>query len=409
MAHTDKTGAGSILRLLRRRPLYPLAALALVAIALWGFRPRPMAVESATIARGPLTVSFTEEGRTRLKDRYQISAPLDGVVERIVTEPGDAIAAGDVVATLRPARAAILDIASRRQAESRLQAAESELEAARAMAASAEAEQARSRAALRRGSALAAERLIAEEDLEVLRTRQESSVAAARFANAQARAAMLRRDGERVVLQLQGSPADDGALVRLQSPVDGRLIRRFVESETPVHAGQALLEVGNPQALEVEVEALTTDAVRVRPGNAVRLLHWGGPQPLQGHVRTIEPGGFTKVSALGVEEQRTRIVVEFDAPPARALGDGFRVEAEFQLWHGDSVLQVPAAALFRDGTQWAAYAIENGRARLRHIQIGRVGENVAEIRSGLDAGAWVVLYPGDNLRDGQRVATDGSR
>jgi HlyD family secretion protein len=227
-----------------------------------------------------------------------------------------------------------------------------------------------------------------------------------RSAQARTQAARVRRDSARAVLDLQGTASRNGVnRLELPAPVDGQVIRRFVESEGFVRAGQPLLEVGDPQALEVIVEALTADATRVAPGTRVNLLRWGGDAPLHGRVQTVEPGGFTKISALGVEEQRVLIVIALEeAQEDRpALGDGYRVEAEFRVWSADSVLTVPVAALFRDGTQWAVYTIDDGRARMRHVRIGQIGERAAEVRAGLREGSMVVLYPGDSLRDGARV------
>lgn len=390
----------------RQRPLYLLLAIALAAIALWGFWPRPLPVETSRISRGPLTVSFTEEGRTRLLERYQVSAPLDGVVERVAVEPGDSVVSGTTVATMRPTRAAMLDPANRAQTEARLRATDSEWNSSNATVASARAEHERSVAALRRGKALAADRLIAQDELDVLRTQEAAAAAALRSARARARTTEVLREGFRAALKLQGSAADNTVRLPLRAPIDGRVIRRFVESETAVRTGQALMEIGDPRAIEVAVDVLTVDAVQLRPGMQVRLLRWGGPTPLRGHVQTVEPGGFTKVSALGVEEQRVNVVVALDDPPANrpTLGDGFRVEAEFLVWHADPVLTVPTAALFRDGREWAVYAVEGGRARLRRLQPGRIGEDAAEVRAGLREGAQVVLYPGDRVRDGMRVS-----
>lgn len=389
------------------RPLYFLLAAALVALALWGFWPRAAQVEVASVVRGPLTVTFTEEGRTRLRDRYLVSAPLDGVVERIVLEPGDAVQAGMQVAMLRPAHAALFDPASRSEAEARWRAADGELDAAIAATAAAAALRDRLEAARRRAESLAERQLIAADQLDEIRAQSAAAEANLRSTRARTQAARIRRDSARAVLALQGSPSRSGAeRLPLFSPIDGRVIRRFVESEGPVRAGQSLLELGDPQILEVVVEALTSDAMRVASGTPVRMLRWGGNVPLEGTVQTIEPGGFTKISALGVEEQRVLIVVALrDVKRWPTLGDGFRVEAEFQVWHADSVLSVPVAALFRDDDAWAVYVVENGRARLRHLQVGQMGDDGVEIRGGLEQGAQVVLYPDDGLHDGLKVRT----
>lgn len=392
------------------RPLYVLLAAALIALALWGFWPRAAPVEVAQVVRGPLTVTFTEEGRTRLRDRYLVSAPLDGVVERITLEPGDAVTTGKQVAMLRPANAALFDPSSRAEAEARWRAADDELDAALAATSAATALRDRLDAAKRRAESLARQKLIAIDQLDEVRAQFAAAAANVDSALARAQAARIRRDSAKAVLALQGSTSrTNGHRLPLVSPINGRVIRRFVESEGPVRAGQLLLELGDPRALEVIVEALTSDAVRIAPGTRVRLSRWGGSAPLEGTVQTIEPGGFTKISALGVEEQRVLVVVTLpEAARYPTLGDGYRVEAEFQVWHAESALSVPVAALFRDGNAWATYAVEQGRIRLRRVQIGQMGDAAAEVLDGLEQGAQVVLYPDDSLHDGRRVRPSDS-
>ena len=388
-----------------RRPLFAVAAVAALAIATWGFWPRALAVESAAVARAPLAITFVEEGRTRLRHRYVISAPLDGVIERVEPEPGDAVAAGDTLATLLPATAALLDPASRAQAQANAQAADKQLAAAQASVVAAAAELARSRAALRRAEALAGSQLIARAELDTLRAQTTAAAADHDAARARRDATIAIRDAARAVIALQGNSRRDDVRLALRAPVSGRVVQRLVESAGPIRAGQPVMVVGDLAGLEVVAEVLTADAVRISPGTAVRLLRWGGEPPLQGHVRVIEPGGFTKVSALGVEEQRTLVVAAIDTPiAARAkLGDGYRVDAQFQVWQSADALTVPTAALFRDGPAWAVYAIDAGRARLRRVELGQIGEDAAEVRSNLAAGTRVVLYPGDSVRDGMRV------
>lgn len=392
--------------LLRRRPLYVLLVAAAVALLAWAFWPRTEPVETARVVRAPLVTGFREEGRTRLRERYVVTAPVDGVVERALLEPGDPVATGRPVAVLRPGRAALLDPANRAQTAARLRASESELAAARATLSSLQEERRRTAAELERGTTLARQRLIAQSDLDALRSRAAAADAAVRSARARVGTLSVLRDGTRAVLALQGTAAGNGRTLTLLAPADGRVIRRHVDSESPVRTGQALLDIGDPRALEVIVDVLTEEAVSLQPGGRVHLSGWGGAGPLRGRIERIEPGGFTKVSALGVEEQRTVVVVALLDAPARyaGLGDGFRVEADFVTWHGEQIVQVPTAALFRDGEQWAVYVVESGRARLRRLQLGRVGERAAEVVSGVTQGDVVVLYPGDTVRDRSRVA-----
>jgi HlyD family secretion protein len=397
-------------RSLVKRPLYLLLPVAAVVLALWAFWPRALPVEMAAVVRAPLSVTFTEEGRTRVRQRYRISAPVDGFLQRIVLEPGDAVTAGATVAVLQAVSARLLDPAVQMAAQTQWRAAEQTLMEASAALTAAQAENQRRRATLARVSALASRQLVATAELDLARTEVESGAAAERAALARVTEARVLRDGARTVLQLQGTPADgaDDRRVLVRAPVSGRIVLRHLESEGPVQAGQPLLDIGDPADLEVESDILSADAVRIAPGTPVQLTDWGGETPLPAHVRVVEPGAFTKVSALGVEEQRVRAIIAFD-PPAdtrQTLGDGYRVDARFQVWRGDAVLQVPTAALFRDGDDWAVYAVEGGRARLRRVVLGRFGEGAAEVRSGLAENVLVVLYPGDYVRDGRRVSRE---
>lgn len=390
-----------------RRPLFWLLLTAAAAVAAWGFWPRALAVETARVERGPLTVGFSEEARTRLQDRWLVSAPLDGIVERVVLRPGDAVSAGQTIAVLRPARASLLDPMRYAEAVARANAALHAEASAAAAVDAAQAERDRSGADLRRGERLAADRLIARADLDDLRARAAGADAALRSARELHESARIERNAARAVLALQGAGRD--TRLSLPAPVAGRVVRRLVESSTPVQAGQPLLEIGDPAAIEVAAEVLTADAVRIAPGTPVRLTQWGGESALRGRVRVIEPGGFTKVSALGVEEQRVLVLVTLDDPVSarRRLGDGFRLQAEFVVWQSQNALSVPTAALFRDGKEWSVYVMEHGRARLRHVQLGHMGEDAAEVKRGLAQHEMVVLYPGDAVREGKRLSPAG--
>lgn len=394
-------------RSLLKRPLYLLLPAVAAILALWAFWPRALPVEMATVTRGPLLVTFTEEGRTRLRQRYRVTAPVDGFLQRIVLEPGDAVTAGATVAVLQPASARLLDPAAQVTGQTQWRAAEQALAATQAALAAAQAENRRRRDAFARVSALASRRLVAAAELDLARAEAKAGAAAERAAQARVDEARIVRDGARRALQLQGAREDavGNRRVPVLAPVSGRVVQRHLQSESPVQAGQPLLDIGDLADLEIEVEILSADAVRIAPGTPVQLSRWGGEAPLPGRVRAVEPGAFTKVSALGVEEQRVRAIVAFDPPPdARgSLGDGYRVDARFQVWRGDALLQVPISAVFRDGDDWAVYAVEQGRARLRHVVLGRFGEGSAELRGGLVENAQVVLYPGDTVRDGRRV------
>ncbi len=385
------------------RWLYLLFALAFAALVAWGLWPRAQPVETARAAFQPLVVGFSEEGRTRVRQRFVLSAPVDGELQRIALAPGDAVRAGQPVAALHPSRAALLDPATRADAQARLQAAEAERAAAAAGLEAALAASTQAQRSAARLEALARAQQVSREQRDQARSEQEAAAARVGSARALLQAAASRRDAIRDSLALQGSGRRDGVPLSLAAPVDGRVLQRFVESEGPVRAGQPLLELGDPRDLEVVVEVLTADALRLRPGTPVQLRAGDEQQALRGRLRVVEPAAFTKVSALGVEEQRVRAIVELPGPQP-ALGDGYRVDAHFQVWARERVLTVPVAALFRDGEAWAAYVVEGGRAHRRRLGIGQIGEARAEVTAGLSAGTELVLYPGDDVRDGDRVA-----
>lgn len=386
-----------------RRPLLLVLPLLLALVAAWGFWPRALPVDLATVSRSGLSVGFTEEGRTRLPDTWVLSAPIDGSIERLELEPGDRVERGQELARLHPLDASLLDPAARAERDSARRAAVNELAAADADLSAAQSRQARLAAERERVERLAAQRLVSRSELDAIRAEAETADAAARAADARRAAVAARLEGLQQVLALEGRAAQ-GRAVSLASPIDGVVLRRPLQSATPVRAGQAIVELGDLGGLEVLVEALTVDAVQVHPGAAVRLLRWGGPEALAGHVRRIEPAGFTKVSALGVEEQRVAVIVAFDQPPpAGSLGEGYRLDAEFVVWSDPQALVVPNAALFRVDGGYASYVVEDGRARLRGVELGQRGTDASEVLQGLAEGEQVVLYPGERVVDGRRV------
>lgn len=392
-------------RLMRavRRALVAVLLAAAAAGVVQAIRPRPLPVEVAAAARGPLAVAVEETGVARVKDRYVVSAPVAGTVSRQRLEPGDRVEEGQVVAEIAPARAALLDGRTRAEAQARLSAAVSALgqaEALRGRAAVAEAlardDLARSRA-LAEGGSLAAQQL--DRAAFEARMRAEelaSAVFAVKVAAEQVRVA-------RAAVADDGGPRDRH--VDVLAPASGHVLRVLQESEGVVPAGAPLVEVGNPEQMELVVDLLTTDAVRVRPGTPVTVHGWGGDRALPARVLEVEPSAFTKPSALGVEEQRVNVIAALTAPRGEwaALGDGFRVEARLVLWQADDVLKIPQGAAFRHGDGWAAFAVEGGRSRLVPVRIGHRGETEVEVLEGLDAGAVVVVHPGDRVKDGARV------
>jgi HlyD family secretion protein len=408
----------------------PLKRILLIAIGLlavgalvYAFRPRPVEVDVAEVARGPLQVTVDEDGRTRIRERYIVSAPLAGRLQRIRLRAGDEIEAGDtVLASIAPTDPALLDARAQAESEARVRAAEAALEradpqveAARAALQFAESDLARTRRLHERNAASRDE----VERAELLyRTRTQELRSAqfaqeiARFELEQARAALVRTrqpQGNSTDSQNDENHQPDDWHFEIHSPITGRVLRVIQESETVVVPGERLLEVGDPTDLEIEIDVLSSDAVRVTPGDRVLLEQWGGELPLVGVVRTVEPSAFTKVSALGVEEQRVNVIVDLVDPPAHrpTLGDGFRVEARIVVWEDDDVLKVPAGALFRHDRDWAVFVVENGRAVLRTVQIGRRNGLEAQVLDGLEEDELVVAHPGDRIFDGVAVAPRG--
>jgi HlyD family secretion protein len=381
-----------------------LVVLAIVIVAMW---PQSIEVDVTTVERGAMEVTVDEEGETRVRDRFVVSAPVSGRLQRIELEPGDPVVRGKtVLARLTPAEAPLID--SRTRAE--LTAA---AEAARAAVGQAQAERqraattlARSRSTLQRQQELAKAGAIALDTLESSETAVRAAEEALRAAEFTAMRTEYESQLARARLQ---APAPSGRTVDVVAPVKGVVLKRLRESEAVVPMGEPLLEVGDPEGIEIVADLLSTDAVRVRPGASVHIDQWGGGQPLEARVRRVEPSGFMKVSALGVEEQRVNVLIDFvdAATAARLLGDNYRVEVRIVVWSADDVVKVPVGSIFRRGNDWAAFVIEEGRARLQPLQLGERNDLMGEVKSGLSAGQMVVLHPPDTLTDGTRVVVRG--
>jgi HlyD family secretion protein len=389
-----------------RRQIVFMLIVAAVAWGLYaGFRPQPVVVEFGAAVRAPLRVTVEQEGRTRVVDRYVVTAPVDGYTRRIALDVGDAVEAGAPLVVLEATRSAVLDARRHAEAEARVAAARANLAAVEQRVLAAEAgadlsakELARIRTLRTAGhvTADAADRAAAADD------RAGAELRSARFTVATARHEL---EAARTSLGYAAA-GGSGEPVLVRAPVAGQVLKIPRKSEGTVEAGQPLVEIGDPRALEVEVDVLSADAVRIRPGTRVLFERWGGDGALEGVVRVVEPAGFTKVSALGVEEQRVWVIVDFKSPSEQwqRLGDGYRVEASFVLWEGEDVLQVPASALFRDSEGWAVFAVEEGRAVRRRVDTGQRTGLVAEVLGGLAEGDRVVVHPDDRLRDGVAVS-----
>ncbi len=388
----------------RRRIVLALIGAAIAGGLYYGFRAQPIAVDLGAAIRAPLRVSFEQEGRTRVVDRYVITAPVAGYARRIALEVGDAVQRGAPLAQLEAQRAEVLDARRRAEAESRVAAAQANLSAVEQREKAAQAGALLAQSDLKRTRTLRSSGHVSVDALD--RSVAEADRAGAELRSAQFTVATVRHELEAARTTLRFAAAGGSAdLVVVRSPVAGHVLKITRKSEGAVATGQALLEIGDPRSLEVEVDVLSADAVRTGPGTRVVFERWGGEHALEGVVRLIEPVGFTKVSALGVEEQRVWVIVAFTSPPAQwqRLGDGYRVETTFILWEGKDVLQIPASALFREGSGWAAFVVEERRAVKRRIEIGQRNGLSAQVLSGIREGERVIVHPDDRVRDGARV------
>jgi HlyD family secretion protein len=401
--HRARERRRALARAVRRGLLAALVLAATVAVVL-ALRPRPVPIDAARATRGPLVVAIEESGTTRVKDRYVVSAPVSGSISRIALEPGDIVREGDILAVIVPSPSPLLDERARAEAEGRLSASLSALGQARAQAARARVARELADTELARVRALVASESLSRQSLDQsefdarMRAEEASSADfATRVAEEEVRIARATLEG--------GAGARRDRHVDVLAPISGRVLRVPQKSAAVVPTGTALVEVGDPTALEIVVDLLTTDAVHITPGTPATIEGWGGDVPLAGRVRRIEPSAFTRPSALGVDEQRVNVVIALADPHERwaTLADGYRVEARLVLWKADDVLRVPQGAVFRHGDGWAVFRVEGGIARLTPAAIGHRGETDVEIVSGVMAGDKVAVHPGDRVKDGVRV------
>jgi HlyD family secretion protein len=375
-------------------------------------RPRAVPVDLAAVTRGPLSVTLDHEGRTRVRERFVVSAPVAGRVLRIELRPGDRVAAKEtVIATFLPAVSPLLDARTQAEAQSRVSAAEAVLQQARAQREQARVQSDHAAQERDRARGLAQFGLITTEARQAAETEASARRRALDAADAAVNAAAHDLDTSRAALIEPGAggTGETGSrpTLTLRSPIDGVVLARLRESEAVVPQGEPLVEVGNTSALEVIADFLSTDAVNIQPGMPALIDQWGGTRPLSAVVRRVEPAGFVKVSALGVEEQRVWVVIDFkDAALAgQTLGDGYRIEARVVVWERPDVVQAPTSSLFRRGDGWAVYVADGGTARRRTVTVGHRTGTAAEVLSGLSAGDYVVAYPPDSIGDGTRIAS----
>lgn len=391
---------------------------AAIAGLTWFAWPTPILVDIATATMGPMEVTIDDDGKTRVRHIYTVSAPVAGKVlrishpsgeEGISVHVGDEVTANEtVVAAMQPTAPSFLDIRSREELQAAVTAAAASVKLAEAEVRRIEAALEFSRDELRRAQTLARSDTISAKALDKAELDVETTEAALASIKAQLD---VRRSEQAMATARLIDPAsiatstNPSCCIQIKAPVNGRVLKIVQESEAPVPAGAPLIEIGDPLDLEVVAELLSTDAVRIKPGASVRIDGWGG-SAIMGRVRRVDPAGFLKVSALGIEEQRVRTVIDFVDPPAAwsQLGHEFRVIVHVTIWSAANVLTVPVSALFRQGDDWAVFAVKDGQARTTLVKVGQRNNRLAEVLSGLSAGDQVVLHPSDRIEDGVSVA-----
>jgi HlyD family secretion protein len=369
-------------------------------LAMW-LRPNPVRVDVVKASRGPMRVTVDGEGKTRVRDRYVVAAPVAGRLRRIALRRGDKVVERQLVAEIEPLPLAPLDPRQRAEATGRVRAAEDASAEADRIVDRYKASYEQARRDLKRNEVLARDGVISRQEVE----ESETAVATALrdYEAVRSRAERAAHDVEvarAALLAINRSPA--ASIVKVEAPTNGSVLRVLEESERVLSAGAPLLELSNPSSLEVVIELLSTDAVKVSPSATVFIENWGGPKVLEARVSLIEPSAFTKVSALGIEEQRVNVIAEL-ADIETALGDGYRVEGKVVIWETRDALRVPVSALFRRGESWSLFRVENGVARIDQVEIGHLTSSEAEVTSGLEEGAEVITHPSKDLSDGTRV------
>ena len=386
--------------------------LILAAIAAWivyALTPKPVGVDIGVVERGPMQVTVDEDGRTRIKDRYVVSSPLSGRLLRISLDVGDDVeASSTIVARIEPTDPTLLDPRAVAQAEARVRAAEARKEQAvtrgdksRIALEFAESELGRVRGLFEKNAATSSD----VDEKEMLLRTQEKEFRETQFAIEIANFELELEQSALLHARTNDEPSAETLCFEISSPITGRVLRVFEESATIVTPGDPLIEIGDPADLEIVVDVLSSDAVKIHPGAEATIEQWGGEHPLHATVRLVEPSAFMKVSALGVEEQRVNVVLDLREPVEKRqmLGDGFRVEARIVVWEKEDALKVPASALFRHEQEWSAFVVEDDIARLRLLRVGRFSETEAQIIEGLLASDRVVLHPSDKIEDGVSV------
>lgn len=389
--------------MLRRLLIVVVLAAAAAALA-WALWPKPVSVETAVIETRSIAVTVAEEGKARIREVFTVSAPIAGEMQRLGLHAGDAVVGGEtVVASIRPVAPSLLDARARRVAEAAVKAARAAVDLAAAELRQAEAQLIFLKSELDRATRLVERGTISERAFEKAKLDVETGVASVESA----RAGLAVRERELESAEAALMVTDDTAIAcctDVKAPVSGRILKVMAESQQVVQAGTPLVAIGDPADLEIVTDLLSRDAVRIAVGNGAEITNWGGP-PLTARVSRIDPQAATKVSALGIEEQRVPVVLKLEGDPARwaSLGHDYRVVADISVWQGDNLVAAPIGALFRDQGNWSVYVVRDGAAELRKVEIGQRNDDYAEVVSGLAAGDAVVLHPSDKVSDGVKV------
>lgn len=389
------------------RVIMGLGLVAAVAGVTWLLMPQPMPVETAAVAKGHFVATVDEDGKTRVRERYVVAAPLAGRLTRVALKAGDSVASNDIVAAIMPPPAPLLDPRSRREAEERLGTAEAAQARSKATVERAQAQAGQAKTDLDRARTLAAQGASTVQALERAELSQRVADRDLRAAEFQDHAASHEVDQAKALLARYQEGTDTPIEHwNITAPVSGVVLRVVQESETVVQSGAPLLEIGDPRDLEIVTDVLSVDAVEIRPGADVVIEHWGGPGALSGRVRRIEPAAFTKISTLGVEEQRVNVLIDVLSPREQwaGLGDGYQVDTRITVFTADDVAIAPAGALFRRGDGWGVYVVEDGRARLRAVDLVRRSGRAAAVSKGVVQGDRVIVYPNDQINPGVRVS-----
>ncbi len=390
-----------------RRTGFFILFIVILAAVIYGFWPKPILVDIMEVARGPMTVTVEEEGKTRVIDRFIVSAPVAGFARRIELDVGDNVIQGHVLVDLEPLRSDVLDSRSRAEAKARVAAAKSAMRVAQENSCAVRADADLALIEYERKKRLHEKASISQEEFDRAEALARRAKAVRRSAEFTIEIARFELDAALTALEYSAARHDDilPEKVAIKSPVNGQVLQVYHPSEGVVNAGQLLVEIGDARTLEVEIDVLSANAVRIASGTRVFFDRWGGKQTLEGRVRVVEPVGFTKTSALGVEEQRVLVIADIISEPKlwKRLGHGYRVEASFILWEGKNIIQIPSSALFRIDEQWAVFVFENNRAVRRTIEVGQHGGLIAELISGLSQGELVITHPDDTINDGIRV------